>query len=264
MAPPAPATPRARSRAARYSPRMTTSADARTALRLTGADVLTVLHRIGSNAMLDLPPGVARPTLFCDYRGRLLHRAHVLHAHNGAVWLLRGDAPGAELAAFIDRFVFREDVKIADHSADGFAWTIDGIAWDVPRTEAERIALGLPRHGAEIAEAFNPYEVNLAHEVHLAKGCYTGQEALMRLVTYDSVRRLLTFFRGEGSAPATGGEIRAGDAAVGVLTSVAPEAGGWVALGVVRRDATAPLVLADGTALPAGEPFELLRPLGRP
>lgn len=243
---------------------MTTLPDARTALRLTGADVLTVLHRIGSNALLDLPPGETRPTLFCDYRGRLLHRAHVLHARDGAVWLLRGDAPGGELATFVDRFVFREDVKIDDRSATDFAWSIDGVPWDVARTEAERIALGLPRHGAEIAEAFNPYEVNLAHEVHLAKGCYTGQEALMRLVTYDSVRRLLTLFRGSGDAPAPGAEIRAGGAAVGVFTSVASEAGGWLALGVVRRDAADALTLADGAPLPAGEPFELLRPLGRP
>ena len=187
-----------------------------TALRLTGRDVLPLLHRTTSNALAELIPGSARVTLFCDYRGRLLHRALVAVASDGAVWLLRWDAPGAELAAAVDRMVFRDDVKIEDRSAefavvlaaaapgdtgvlaerdgvplvvavgDGTLLALDGRA---AMNEGERIARLLPRHGHEIAEAFNPFEVGLAGEVHLNKGCFTGQEVLQRLITYDSVRR---------------------------------------------------------------------------
>jgi len=239
----------------------------RTALRLSGRDALALLHRVSTNALLDLPPGAVRATLFCDFRGRLLHRAHVVHAPDGGVWLLRGDADGASLAAYVDRFVFREDVRIEDRG-EAFDWTVDGVAWGGPLAEHERIARGLPRHGAEIAEAFNPYEVNLAHEVHLAKGCYTGQEALQRLVTYDSVRRRLVRFAGDGPPPAAPqdvlGATAAGAPAAGVLTSAAarPE-GGWVALAALRHDAAGPLALADGT--PLGEPaeFPATAPLGR-
>ena len=241
---------------------------ARTALRLTGHEGLALLHRLSTNALLDLPEGAARATLFCDFRGRLLHRAHVLHAPGGALWLLRGDADGGALAAFVDRFVFREDVSLEDRSS-GFDWTIEGVAWGEPLEEHERISRGLPRHGAEIADAFNPFEVNLAHEVHLAKGCYTGQEALQRLVTYDSVRRRLVRLAGGGSVPAAPAEVLAAGAEPGresgVLTSAARQpAGGWVALATVRHDATGALHLADGT--PLGEPFEfpVQRPQGRP
>jgi len=243
------------------------SAGPRTAIRLTGRDALALLHRISTNALLDLPPGEARPTLFCDFRGRLLHRAHVVHAPDGSLWLARGDTGGTTLAAFVDRHVFREDVRLEDRAAD-FDWTIEGVAWGADLPEHERIARGLPRHGAEIAEAFNPFEVNLAHEVHLAKGCYTGQETLQRLVTYESVRRRLVRLEGAGDVPEPG-ELFAAEVGVpgraGVLTSTAarPE-GGWVALAVVRRDASGPLRLAGGATFGEGTPFEESRPQGRP
>src|SRR5256885_9600045 len=87
-----------------------------TALRLEGRDALPLLHRISTQALLDLRPGHARSTLFCDFRGRLLHRAVVAVTSDGAVWLLRPDAAGAELAAFIDRHLFRDEIAIADRS----------------------------------------------------------------------------------------------------------------------------------------------------
>jgi folate-binding Fe-S cluster repair protein YgfZ len=89
-----------------------------TSLRLLGRDALSLLHRISTNALADLTPGRARATLFCDFRGRLLHRALVGIASDGAVWLFRDDAPGAPLAAFLARLVFRDDVRIEDHSAE--------------------------------------------------------------------------------------------------------------------------------------------------
>jgi hypothetical protein len=266
-----------------------------TALRLTGGDVLTVLHRVTTQKLDDLAPGDARTTLFCDFRGRLLHRATVVHAPGGAVWLLRDDAPGAELAAAVDRAVFREDVHVEDRSAalrvrlvraaadavaafgadgvpalapegDGLALAIgDAAAPQAGVAEHERIASGRARHGTEIAEAFTPYEVNLAAHVHLAKGCYTGQETLMRLLTYDSVRRRLVRAVGTGAAPEAQGVLANGEPA-GVLTSAAATSGGWLALAVVRVDALErgdSLTLADGRAAGELHPFAVARPLGR-
>jgi len=267
-----------------------------TALRLTGRDALALLHRTTSNALSDLGRGEARATLFCDFRGRLLHRAVVALTGDGAVWLLRDDAPGAELAAAVDRTVFRDDVRIEDRSgelpvvlvralpgesagleeADGVPRAVrtgDGTALRVgggePLGERARIALLHPRHGHEIAEAFNPFEVGLAHEVHLAKGCFTGQEALQRLITYDSVRRRPVHVRLLGPAPPVPAEVVSaggapgGAGSVGVLTSVAGEDG----LAVVRRDtigAGGTLALAGGTPLAVVAAPELARPLGRP
>ena len=239
----------------------------RTALRLTGADALALLHRLTSNALADLAPGEWRATLFCDFRGRLLHRVFVAHAADGAVWLLRDDADGAELAAWIDRHVFREDVRIEDRS--GAPLPELGLATPLPAAlgERARIEAGLPRHGHEIAEAFTAYEVALGSEVHLAKGCYTGQEALQRLVTYDSSRRRLARVAGDGPPPTAPAELTHAGEPAGVVTSAVAEGDGWVGLAPVRRerlDDPAPLQLADGRAVRIAHVFFPGQPQGRP
>lgn len=265
-----------------------------TALRVTGRDALSLFHRVTSNALLDLSVGDARATLWCDFRGRLQHRAVVARADDGTLWLLCPDAPGAELAATIDKSVFRDDVRVEDLShaqrvilaagptgesgvrlgADGVpseAWTGDGTRLVVgergdvePLAEADRIALLHPRHGHEIAETFNPFEIGLAHEVHLAKGCFTGQEALQRLITYDSVRRRPLHVRlAAPSAAALPLDVHTSGEKAGILTSLAGRDG----FAIVRREhvvSGAALSLADGTALEVIAAPSLERPLGRP
>lgn len=262
-----------------------------TALRLTGRDALPVLHRISTQVLEGLAPGEARATLFCDFRGRLLHRAVVALAPDGAVWLLRGGAPGAPLAAFVDRHVFREDVVIEDRSATqgpgrvveggppGASFDADGpirvatgdgtaLVRGAPRmSETERIARGIAAHGAEITEAFNPFEVGLGADVHLAKGCFTGQETLQRLVTYESVRRGLVRAEVTGGDDPSGHALTAGDARVGVVTSATGAPIGHLLLAVVKLDVLdvgAPLALPDGRAVQVTARFEMPRALGRP
>jgi folate-binding protein YgfZ len=261
-----------------------------TALRLTGRDVLALLHRTTSNALADLTPGMARATLFCDYRGRLLHRTLVAVALDGAVWLLRPDASGEELAVAVDGMVFRDDVHIEDRSGEFSVLLADTLSddtgvlaeWEgVPvavatgdgtllaldsrdaLSEHERIARLLPRHGHEIIEAYNPFEVGLGHEVHLAKGCFTGQEALQRLITYDSVRRRPVLVRLAVEVESVPADLLANGERVGVLTSVSERDG----FAVVRKEALAndaELSLADGTTVEVIATPELSRPLGRP
>jgi folate-binding protein YgfZ len=236
-------------------------------LRLPGRDALAVLNRLSTNALLDLEPAQARRTLFCDFRGRLLFRATVVREGDGEVWL-GGDGPGGELAAYIERHVFREDVRIEDVNAA--AWALDTP--EPPRADLEgerrRIGSGTPRHGHEIRDEFNPFEVGLHHEVHLAKGCYTGQEALMRLVTYNSVRRGLTRFEGAGGPPVVPADVTLAGEPVGRLTSsVADGSGGWLGLAVLRPDACAEpgsLEIAGRRDVRVAEPFPVGRPLGLP
>jgi folate-binding protein YgfZ len=266
-----------------------------TALRLTGRDTLPLLHRVTTNAIEDLQPGEARATLWCDFRGRLQLRAIVAVANDGAVWLLGADAPGAELAAAVDKSIFRDDVKVEDVSASypfvlargttGEAGVLDeanGVPSIVstgdgtrlaragtaePLAESARIVLLHPRHGHEIADAFNPFEVGLAHEVHLAKGCFTGQEALQRLITYESVRRRPARVQVSGAAPSLPCDVIAkgdppGDRA-GVLTSFDSGEG----FAILRRgplEAGADFALADGRAVEVIAAPEPARPLGRP
>jgi folate-binding protein YgfZ len=265
-----------------------------TALRLTGNDALSLLHRISTQALLDLTPGHARATLFCDFRGRALHRATVAVTSDGAIWLLRPDAPGAELAAFLDRHIFRDDVTVEDRSdaivleetdatavgvtfaeangaparvSDGGGATLllrpraSGSALGGPSAEAERrrIRAGRARHGREIAEPFNPYEIGLAADVHLDKGCYTGQEALQRLITYSSVRRELVRVSGTGEAPAVPADVQYSGEKVGVLTSsvASEEPGHWIGLAVVKKT----LAKGDAGALDLAGSAITLEPL---
>jgi folate-binding protein YgfZ len=237
-----------------------------------------------------LVAGSACATLVCDFRGRLQHRAVVAVASDGAVWLLRADAPGSELAATVDRMVFRDDVHIEDRSrelpvvlagappeargvlgentrapvavatGDGTLLALDGRD---ALPESERIARLLPRHGHEIAEAFNPFEVGLAHEVHLAKGCFTGQEALQRLVTYNGVRRRPVRVRLAAETTSVPADVLASGVRVGVLTSVDRREG----FAVLREEPLAnraELSLADGTGVRVIAAPEPARPLGRP
>ncbi|HTK32845.1 MAG TPA: hypothetical protein VL332_12875 [Candidatus Saccharimonadaceae bacterium] len=266
-------------------------------LRLEGRDALAVLHRISTAFLEDLPRGEARTTLFCDFRGRLLHRVVVGHAPDGAIWLVRADAPADALIAFVDRHVFREDVAIRDESAAfavremvesagapsparfadgrpvrlpvsaGFSLALEPDLPGRPELEPEtqRIRAARPRHGHEVTNAFTPFEVGLAHEVHLDKGCFTGQEALMRLITYRSIRRRLVRVSGPGAVPA-GALVRAGDDPAGLLTSVAAEGDGWMALAVVKRqelDAERELRLEDGRAIESVDLLPESAPLGR-
>jgi len=239
------------------------------ALRLDGADALALLHRLSTAFLADLAPGEGRATLFCDFRGRLLHRAWVARDPGGAIWLLRPDAKAAELAAFIDRHVFREQVRIEDATG---AQAAPGLP-DTERfaSELARIRAGHPRHGHEIAEAFTPFEINRAHEVHLQKGCFTGQEALMRLLTYRSVRRRLALVEGAGPPPAPA-HVRREAASVGRLTSTTSlQAKGsgarWIGLAVLAHDAAERhdgLRVEGGAELERVEPFPILPPAGLP
>src|SRR6266545_405367 len=111
---------------------------ASTVLRLEGGDALDLLHRISTRFLSDLAPGRCRAAPFCDFRGRLLHRAVVAATGDGALWLLRNDAPGGELAAFVDGHLFREDVRIADLGARWSACAGAGGAALAPGDVEER------------------------------------------------------------------------------------------------------------------------------
>jgi folate-binding protein YgfZ len=267
-----------------------------TRIRLEGNDALPLLHRISTQSLVDLTPGHARATLFCDFRGRLLHRAIVAVTSDRAVWLLRDDAPAADLAAFIDRHVFREDVRMTvadgawrvrpvvdstlapgtleEHAAgrmsaradDDFARIVEpGEPVVDDAFEPARVRAGRPRHGHEITEDFNPFEVGLAREVHLSKGCFTGQEALMRLITYQSVRRRLVRVAGRGEPPSPPCSAVSEGKEVGVLTSAVADGPGWLGLAVIRHAAlTTPALSIEERAIEVVEIFPETRPLGLP
>jgi folate-binding protein YgfZ len=126
-------------------------------------------------------------------------------------------------------------------------------------SEALRIAAWRPRWGLETDERTIPHELDLLRTaVHLAKGCYKGQETVARVHNLGHPPRRLTLLQLDGSAhtlPAAGSSVvvssggGAHDAAarpVGHVTSAALHYEmGPIALAVLKRsvDAAADLVV---------------------
>jgi tRNA-modifying protein YgfZ len=129
---------------------------------------------------------------------------------------------------------------------------LDAETWDVLRVEA-----GTPVFGAELDDSVIPTEAGITPRVvDYSKGCFTGQEVLVRIRDRGHVNRLLRGLElGEVEPPARGAEIfRAGESrALGHITSavVSPLFGQTIALGYVRREVEPPaeLVLANGSTL---------------
>jgi folate-binding protein YgfZ len=130
-----------------------------------------------------------------------------------------------------------------------------------------RILEGTPRFGVDFGDKHLPHEANLQRALNFTKGCYIGQEIVERIRARATVHRSLRQFEllGETPRPEAGEpvELRAGENAVGELTSVAsidlPGLKKILALGVVRVEAldkseTEPIRYAGGTAVVVAVP----------
>lgn len=123
--------------------------------------------------------------------------------------------------------------------------------------EALRIAAWRPRIGAETDDKTIPHELDLLRTaVHLAKGCYKGQETIARVHNLGHPPRRLVFLQLDGSQhtlPAAGSPVMAGERKVGTVTSVAQHYEmGPVALAVIKRS-VAPVEIL--TVLDGDEPY---------
>jgi hypothetical protein len=147
----------------------------------------------------------------------------------GQALLLRSDplnTPGYDLVA-----PGSQAVALWGALAQAGATPMGETTYDLLRIEA-----GIPRHGWEVSEEVNPWEVALEEYIHFAKGCYIGQEVVLRLKTYDKVQRRLVRLAFSGPGAQVGAKLRKGEAEAGRLTSVAvhPLTGEQLGLGLVR------------------------------
>ena len=119
-----------------------------------------------------------------------------------------------------------------------------------------RIEAGQPLYGLELSEDVNPLEAGLKSAISFAKGCYTGQEVIARLDTYQKLKQ--TLVRLELSrlpADALPMPLESGGTEIGKLTSAARLPDGHVqGLGYVRMKAFQPGAVAK--VLSAGETIE--------
>ncbi|PNI10376.1 folate-binding protein YgfZ [Arthrobacter sp. AFG7.2] len=123
--------------------------------------------------------------------------------------------------------------------------------------EALRVAAWRPRIGAETDDKTIPHELDLLRTaVHLAKGCYKGQETIARVHNLGHPPRRLVFLQLDGSQhtlPQAGSPVLAGERKVGTVTSVAQHYEmGPVALAVIKRSVAPDEIL---TVLDGDEPY---------
>jgi hypothetical protein len=162
-----------------------------------------------------------------------------------------GDAVAEEAAAFADPRL--PALGFRAHVSMGSDWVLGGrgaVSATAESYHAHRIAEGVPEGGKDYAfgDTF-PHEalLDVLNGVDFAKGCYVGQEVVSRMHHRGTARRRIVPVRAASDLPASGTDIRAGEATVGTLGSVC----GSRALAMVRLDRAAE-ALQTGVPLTAG------------
>jgi folate-binding protein YgfZ len=138
------------------------------------------------------------------------------------------------------------DAPSAVEITDAFA-RADATPLSPLLVEALRIEAGRARFGVDLGDGTIPLEAGLLERgISTAKGCYVGQEIIIRMLHRGGGRvakRYVTFALPWASdAPASGAVLGVDGREVGRLTSVAPATtgAGWVAIGHVRTEHAEP------------------------
>lgn len=120
---------------------------------------------------------------------------------------------------------------------------------------ALRIAAGVPTIGVDTDHKSLPHELGLiGPAVHLAKGCYRGQETVARLHNMGRPPRRLVLLHFDGALPETGDEVLLEDKVVGRVGSVAHHHElGPIGLAVVKRSVPESAQLVAGGVQAAQE-----------
>lgn len=261
-----------------------------------GPDAASFLHGLLTNDVAGLATGASCRALLLDAKGRVRVDLRVHRDDAEAFTLVVAPEAAAAAAESLERYHFSERLdllgpepselltvagvegelsEIADMVLPGAVpGTRDLVVGDaravaealgLPRDPPEalelvRIALGVPRVGADTGEATLVQEAALEAAVSFSKGCYLGQETVARAAHRGRVNRVLRGLRLPAPAPA-GAAVRAAGREVGRVTSAATVPGlGPVALATLRREvAPGDRVEVEGLEAPAevaALPFE--------
>ncbi len=180
-----------------------------------------------------LPPGLTEAPLFAH--------ADIPSEAHGPLWVARVRACGADGLCVVATRRAREAIARALLDR-GVARLSSELA------EPLRILALEPRLGNEIAPDRFPGEIGLAAAIDHNKGCYVGQETIVRMRDRGAVRKRLVLLRvASDPLPEPGDQlVTAGQPSVGVITSAACLPG------------ESPVALAMlATAVPVGSKLEV-------
>jgi tRNA-modifying protein YgfZ len=167
-----------------------------------------------------------------------------------AIWDGTATAPRRLLYADPRLAALGQRAIVPPHLAAEAATELGAELVDAAAYDAHRIALGIPRGGADFSygDAF-PHDavMDQLDGIDFKKGCYVGQEVVARMEHRGLARNRIVPLDCDGAAPEAGSEVIAGGKVIGTVGSVA----GGRALALLRLDRVAD-ALAAGTPLTAG------------
>jgi len=233
-------------------------------LAVSGADRAAWLQGLLTNDLDALKDGGVQYSAYLTPQGRMITDMHV--APRGNRLLL--DVPvtlAATLRDKLDGLIFSEDAQVTDESARLSVWTVirrdefvtviddslpDEFAGlveiNLDTFEVIRIERGVPRFLADMSDDTIPLEAGIEDRaISFTKGCYVGQEVIVRVTHRGGgrVAKKLVRWIGDPSAdivPLPESRIFSFDKDIGRVTSAAfsPNVNRVVGLGYVHRDFT--------------------------
>lgn len=235
-------------------------------LAVSGADRAGWLQGLLTNDVGSLADGESIYSAYLTPQGRMICDMNV--QERGGRMLLDVPAPlAASLRDRLDGLIFSEDVRVTDESAALWVWTVirqdsleDVIGETLPADlstltpvefdtfEVIRIERGVPRFLADMDEDTIPLEAGIEDRaISFTKGCYVGQEVIVRVTTRGGGRVAKKLVRWVADAaaeivPLRDARIVSFDKDIGRVTSAAfsPAINRVVGLGYVHRDFLAP------------------------
>jgi folate-binding protein YgfZ len=122
---------------------------------------------------------------------------------------------------------------------------VGGRAVGEAALESLRIEAGTPRAGVDFDEETIPQQAGLDHAISFTKGCFRGQEIVLRVRTRGHANRRLSGLALSGAGtplPARGTKVLQEGVEAGTITSavLSPTLGKPIALAMLHRTATAP------------------------
>jgi folate-binding protein YgfZ len=109
--------------------------------------------------------------------------------------------------------------------------------------ETRRLEASRPRFGVDFDDSHLPLEAGLEAAISFQKGCYIGQEYVVRLAHRGHLNRKLSGLKVEGNEPLPpGAPVRSGEEESGSITSSAfsPSFGGVLAFAYLKRGSWEP------------------------
>jgi folate-binding protein YgfZ len=233
-------------------------------LAVSGADRAAWLQGLLTNDVDALKDGDIQYSAYLTPQGRMITDMHVTARENRI--LLDVPAPLATtLRDKLDGLIFSEDAQVTDESGRIAVWTVirdDGfltvigeslpdefaglVEVNLDTFEVIRIERGVPRFLADMNDDTIPLEAGIDDRaISFTKGCYVGQEVIVRVTHRGGgrVAKKLVRWIADASAdivPLPESRIFSFDRDIGRVTSAAfsPGVNRVVGLGYVHRDFT--------------------------